>query len=161
MHPKVCPQERQMKRYIAMAALAAMFIPFGCEQLSIDEPSEKAPVIETFSPMSAPAGAEVIVEGLYLNNVTKAFIGDVEVEIIEKVSNTRLSIEVGQTVTGGRIRLENPYGEGESAEDFTSSSKAASSCSRKRVSGIFWSVTSRQKPRRFRRSIVSPLRSLI
>ncbi len=110
-----------MKRYIAMAALAAMFIPFGCEQLSIDEPSEKAPVIETFSPMSAPAGSEVIVEGLYLNNVTKAFIGDVEVEIIEKVSNTRLSIEVGQTVTGGRIRLENPYGEGESAEDFTSS----------------------------------------
>ena len=99
-----------MKRYIAMAALAAMFIPFGCEQLSIDEPSEKAPVIETFSPMSAPAGSEVIVEGLYLNNVTKAFIGDVEVEIIEKVSNTRLSIEVGQTVTGGRIRLENPYG---------------------------------------------------
>ena len=109
-----------MKKFIIpiLAAASALVMP-SCETLSVNETPASAPVIDSFSPKSAPAGAGIVVTGEHLNNVTSAWIGDVEVEIIEKVSDKRLSIEVGNTVKGGRIRLENATGSGTSAEDFT------------------------------------------
>lgn len=108
-----------MKRYIIVAAAAVMTMFQACETLSVDETPSTPPVITSFSPMSAPAGAEIIVEGEYLNGVTKAYIGDVEVEIIQKVSDKRLSIEVARQVTSGKIILENEYGAGKSADVFS------------------------------------------
>ncbi len=109
-----------MKKFIIPILTAASILVMpSCETLSVNESSESAPVISSFSPKSAPAGAEIVVTGKYLNNVTAAWIGDVEVEIVEKVSDERLSIEVGNTVKGGKIRLENPDGSGSSEEDFT------------------------------------------
>ena len=109
----------KIHRYILLAAVSVL--PLSCETLSVDEEIQHAPIITSFTPMTAPAGAEVVITGEYLNNVTSARIGDVEVEIIEKVSNTRLSIEVKQGVTSGRIILVNPTGEGASDTEFTCS----------------------------------------
>lgn len=109
-----------MKKYISIIfAAAALLMTSACETLSVDEDVTSAPVIASFSPKQAPAGAEVVVTGEYLNNVTEAYIGDVKVDIIEKVSNARLSIKVAQGVTSGKIALVNPTGRGESSEDFT------------------------------------------
>ena len=96
-----------------------MFQAVSCDQLSIDEVESAAPVIESFSPTSAPAGAIVTVTGQYLNSVSEAFIGTAAVEITEKVSPSRLSLKVPQGITGGKIKLVNPEGSGTSADSFT------------------------------------------
>lgn len=109
-----------MKRIAFTAVLAAiMFQAVSCDQISIDEIESSAPLVESFSPASAPAGAIVTVTGQYLNNVTEAYIGTAKVEITEKVSPTRLSIRVPQGISGGKIKLVNPEGEGVSADSFT------------------------------------------
>ena len=109
-----------MKRFAFTAVLAAIvFQAVSCDQISIDEIESSAPLVESFSPASAPAGAIVTVTGQYLNNVTEAYIGTAKVEITEKVSPARLSIKVPQGISGGKIKLVNPEGEGVSADSFT------------------------------------------
>lgn len=102
----------------AFAALSMLFAFASCETLSVDEHVEAAPVIESFSPMRAPVGSEIVIMGENLNNVSSACIGDVEVEILTKVSDKQMSIKVGQDVTSGKIILVNPTGKGSSAENF-------------------------------------------
>ena len=102
-------------------AVPVLFLFTACETLSVDEKVVSAPVIQSFSPKKAPAGSDIVVTGEFLNNVTKAYIGDVEVEISEKVSDKRLSIRVGEDVSKGRISLENLEGTGFSEEEFESS----------------------------------------
>ena len=111
-----------MKRYyeLIVCVAAVLCSSTACERLSVDEKPENAPVIQTFSPKKAPAGAEVVVTGEFLNNVTAAYIGKEKVDIIEKVSDKRLSIRVSSTVTKGKIILENATGTGSSEEDFES-----------------------------------------
>ena len=109
-----------MKRIAFTAILAAiLFQAVSCDQLSIDEIVSAAPEVESFSPASAPAGAIVKVTGQYLNNVTEAYIGTTKVEIVEKVSSTRLSIKVPKGISGGKIKLVSPDGTGTSADSFT------------------------------------------
>lgn len=103
----------------AVAVLATVFA--SCEKESVREVVESAPVIESFSPMTAPAGAEVVITGESFHNVTEAYIGETKVEIIQKVSNRRLSIRIGNDVTSGKIVLVNVNGKGESSETFTCS----------------------------------------
>jgi len=109
-----------MKRIAFTAVLAAiLFQAVSCDQLTIDEIEAAAPVVESFNPTSAPAGAIVKVTGQYLNNVTEAYIGTAKVEIAEKVSSTRLSIKVPKGISGGKIKLVSPDGSGTSNDSFT------------------------------------------
>ena len=112
-----------MKKFInrisCFAALAALLLPAACDQTSIDETVVSAPVIESFSPTSAPVGSEIVITGSFLNAVTKATIGGVEVPILERVSNTRISISAAAEARSGIIALSNITGTGESAETFT------------------------------------------
>ena len=112
-----------MKRIInqicAFAAAAGMLLAAGCDKTYMDEVVKQAPVIESFSPASAPVGAEIIVTGQHLSGVTKAYIGDQEMVIREKVSDTRLSIVAGANGRDGKIVLENTVGKGESEASFT------------------------------------------
>lgn len=109
-----------MKKIISsIFCFATLLAMFSCETLSIDEKTVSTPVIESFTPKAAPVGAEVVIYGDFLNDVTSASIGGVAVEIIEKVSNSRMSVRVGEDVNGGKIVLENPKGKGESSEAFT------------------------------------------
>ncbi|MGN0188424.1 MAG: IPT/TIG domain-containing protein [Candidatus Cryptobacteroides sp.] len=109
-------------RTIILAAIAIACATFqSCEKESVNVTVDSAPVIASFSPKTAPAGAEVVVTGEYLHNVTSAYIGDVKVDIIQKVSNGRLSIKVGKDVTSGKVSLVNATGKGESSDVFTCS----------------------------------------
>uniref|UniRef100_UPI0040564B6B IPT/TIG domain-containing protein n=1 Tax=Alistipes sp. TaxID=1872444 RepID=UPI0040564B6B len=100
-------------------AAVALLLPVACDKTHINEVIESAPVIERFEPMSAPEGSEIIITGEFLNGVTTAKIGGVEVPIVERVSNTRLSIEASADATGGVITLVNATGETSSEEKFT------------------------------------------
>lgn len=106
-----------MKRFILMIAAAAATL-VSCDRISVHENQKHAPVITSFSPLQAPAGASITVKGEYLQDVNEAYIGSVEVEIASKVSNTLLTLTVGQDVTGGKIRLVNSEGPGLSEQDF-------------------------------------------
>ncbi len=102
-----------------LAGLGAVAVAQSCDNESVDERIAHVPVISSFEPESAPVGSEVVVTGEYLNDVTEAYIGDVSVEISEKVSNTRLSIKIVDGVTSGHVALVNPEGRGESSGMFT------------------------------------------
>lgn len=112
-----------MKRLInyslMLLALAAVSLTVACDKTHVDEVDESLPVIESFSPMSAPVGSEIVITGQYLNAVVKAKIGEVEVPILERVSNTRLSIQASAEATDGLITLVNALGEASSQEPFT------------------------------------------
>lgn len=93
----------------------------GCDKVSINETVEHEPIISEFTPSAAPVGAEITIKGEYLNDVTQALIGSVPVTIRSKVSNTLMSITVGQDVTSGQIVLINSTGKGTSEGTFTCS----------------------------------------
>lgn len=95
-----------------------MLLATGCDKTYVDDVTRYAPLIESFSPASAPVGAEIIITGQHLSGVTKAYIGDQEMVIKEKVSDTRLSIVAGANGRDGRIILENTQGKGESESEF-------------------------------------------
>lgn len=95
-----------------------MLLATGCDKTYVDDVTRYAPLIESFSPASAPVGAEIIITGQHLSGVTKAYIGDQEMVIKEKVSDTRLSIVAGANGRDGKIVLENTEGRGESSSEF-------------------------------------------
>lgn len=111
-----------MKKFInsisGLALLAAALFATACDKTSVDEVVASAPVIHSFSPASAPVGEEIVITGEFLNAVTSASIGGVEVPIVERVSNTRISILAAAEAHGGRIALTNTVGTGESADEF-------------------------------------------
>ena len=109
-----------MKRYISILLSAAFALTqWSCDDVKIDEVVSHAPVIDSFTPASAPVGAEIIVTGEYLNNVTEAYIGGTAVEIASKVSNKLMSLKVTDGVGSGAIVLVNPEGSGSSQGSFT------------------------------------------
>jgi len=77
-----------------------------------------APEISSFSPESGSVGSEIIITGSHLDDVVSATIGDEKVEILQKVSNERLSLKVTGNAKSGKIILSNSIGEGISESDF-------------------------------------------
>ena len=99
-----------MKSNRIMYILPLLLFFAACDNISVDEVESMPPVITSFEPQSAPVGAIVKVMGEHLNNVTEAYIGDVKVDIVEKVSDKRLSLRVVSGVISGSITLVNPIG---------------------------------------------------
>lgn len=91
----------------------------GCDKTYVNETVSAAPVIESFTPQSAPVGASIVITGQHLSGVTKAFIGDKQMIISEKVSDTRLTIIAGAEGRDGKIALQNSQGRSESEASFT------------------------------------------
>ncbi len=113
------PMKQFINRIPGLALLATALFATACDETSIDEVVESAPVIHSFAPASAPVGEAIVITGEYLNAVTSATIDGVEVPIVERVSNTRISILAAAEARSGRIALTNTVGTGESAETFT------------------------------------------
>ncbi|MCQ2135358.1 MAG: IPT/TIG domain-containing protein [Bacteroidales bacterium] len=105
-------------RIIIMAVIALMTC--SCmERISVNDETMHAPQVSSFEPASAPVGAVVTVTGKYLDDVNAAYIGDKPALVVERVSDTRLSIRVGEGSTSGVITLENAAGKGSSEKSFT------------------------------------------
>ncbi len=86
---------RIMKRFQQhIAVLAAVLFAAGCADTYVEEYVPEAPVIESFAPASALSGEDtpIVITGRHLHAVTSASIGGREVRILERVSNTQLSI---------------------------------------------------------------------
>lgn len=112
-----------MKKYFlniitGVALIAGMA---SCEQTSMNEIVVSAPVITSFSPAEGYAGCEVTVSGSSLNNVVSAYIGNVEAEIAQRISDTRIIIRVPAMAETAEITLGNSVGSGKSSEKFVMS----------------------------------------
>lgn len=109
-----------MKKLIqTLWIFAAAFTAVGCDDTHVDETIVSPPCIESFSPTEAPVGSEIVITGTFLNAVTKAEIGGVEVAIKERVSDRRLSIEASASGKSGVITLHNAEGATSTSETFT------------------------------------------
>jgi hypothetical protein len=104
-------------KYIFTFLLAACFL-VSCDELSMNETIASAPVIESFMPAQGSVGSKIVVTGKALNGVTKALLGEKECEIVERLSNTSLTIEVPNEARTGKITLVNAEGEGVSESEF-------------------------------------------
>ena len=104
-------------KYIFTFLLAACFL-VSCDDLSMNETIASAPVIENFAPAQGSVGSKIVVTGKALNGVTTALLGEKECEIVERLSNTSLTIEVPNEARTGKITLVNAEGEGVSESEF-------------------------------------------
>lgn len=77
---------------------------------SFEEILSAQPEIMNFYPESASVLEEVVIEGVNLNFVTKAFIGSVETEITERVNSDQIRIRVVPEASNGAIRLVTQAG---------------------------------------------------
>ena len=110
--------KKSINRILGFVATSALLFAASCDKTYVDEEVVSAPRIDSFSPASAPVGEEIVITGAFLNSVTRATIDGVEVPIVERVSDTRLSIVASADARSGRIALENPTGTGVSGSDF-------------------------------------------
>lgn len=104
-----------------MAALAAALFGAGCADTYVEEYVPEAPVIESFAPAEALSGEDtpIVITGRHLHAVTAASIGGREVRILERVSNTQLSIIATRDARTGPIELTNAVGTTVSAGTLT------------------------------------------
>lgn len=104
-----------------LCVIAAVLFFTSCDKTSVDELIVSPPQIESFVPAEGFAGCEVTVYGNALNNVVSAAIGDVDADIVQRISDEQLIIRVPATAVTGKITLTNATGKGTSAEDFVMS----------------------------------------
>ena len=104
-------------KYIFTFLLAACFL-VSCDDLSMNETIDSAPIIENFAPAQGSVGSKIVVTGKALNGVTTALLGEKECEIVERLSNTSLTIEIPNEARTGKITLVNAEGEGVSESEF-------------------------------------------
>lgn len=109
-----------MRRYINIClVLLATLLLAACDKESMNALVQSAPEIEEFYPTSGSAGTEIVITGNYLDDVVTATIGGVPAELLQKVSNNRISIKVPAGAQTGTIVLANAIGEVESEGVFT------------------------------------------
>lgn len=110
-----------MKSNIFLYGLSIMWVLLltGCDTTSIDEIFDGIPTIETFFPTEGSIGTEITVKGSNLDDVVSASIGEVQAELVEKVSDTQLKIRVSGHAQSGKIALKNSLGTAESDTIFT------------------------------------------
>lgn len=91
----------------------------SCEQISMNEEIESIPEIASLTPSEGYGGSEINVGGHYLNNVVKATIGGAEAEIVQRVSDTAITLRVPTNAKSGEVVLTNSTGKSSSSPKFT------------------------------------------
>ncbi|MBO6216114.1 MAG: IPT/TIG domain-containing protein [Prevotella sp.] len=109
-----------MRRYknIFLTLLAIVLLT-ACDKESMNSMVQSAPEIEAFYPESGSVGTEIVITGNYLDDVVSATIGGVPAELLQKVSNSQISIKVPAGAQSGTIVLANAIGKVESEGIFT------------------------------------------
>jgi hypothetical protein len=72
---------------------------------TVDEIKAAQPTIESVSPNSAAILSRVTITGTFLNFAEKAFIGDVECQITQRINGNTLEIEVAPQALTGIIKI--------------------------------------------------------
>ncbi len=106
----------QSKTFIRMCyAFAVLICLAACDadtevDQTVDEILSAQPAITSFSPASADIRSRVIVKGTYLNFAGKAYIGDTECQITQRVNGETLEIEVAPEAKTGTLRITTSAG---------------------------------------------------
>ncbi len=108
-----------LKFYSYVTMVALLFATSCNEDVSIEETIVSPPEITSFTPASAPVGSEIYITGESLHNVISAQIGGKDVTILERVSNSQLTIVADIEGASGAITLVNANGSTSSEEKFT------------------------------------------
>ncbi len=116
-----------MKKYIHyitfISALFALLLTSCDESSQIDTNDVKStltePVITTFQPTSGAPGTKIMLTGTSLSNVDSVYIGGQAVKVKNRISDTKLLVEVTANAVTGKIKAKSPKGTGESSTDFT------------------------------------------
>ena len=99
---------------------ALLLLVAGCnETLYINEIKEEAPEITQIAPTSGPIGSEIVITGSNLLYIQSAKMGDVELTIKYRLSQSQLVAEVTNQCVGGKITLSSSNGAATSSENFT------------------------------------------
>ncbi len=110
---------KQYREWSLASLFVCLFFWSGCDSTSMKDVAVSSPQIVSFSPESGSIGSEIVVTGEYLDDVVSATIGGGEShDILQKVSNRRLSLKVTNNANSGKIVLSNSVGEGVSEGRF-------------------------------------------
>jgi len=104
---------KHLKTSLGLISFTLIFISCDADveiDRSFDEIVSAQPTIIAFTPQSASVLEEVIIEGTNLNFVTKAFIGNVETKITQRVNGQELRIQVAPEASNGPIKLVTQAG---------------------------------------------------
>ncbi|WP_163319671.1 IPT/TIG domain-containing protein [Dysgonomonas sp. 520] len=77
------------------------------------------PAITSFEPLSGAPGTEIMIAGVNFATVDTVYIGGELATIKNRISNTKILIEVSPEARSGKIQVKNPKGIAESSSDFT------------------------------------------
>lgn len=93
--------------------MMALFTACGDEEYIAEDirNSIAQPQILEFAPTSGSARTEVLVKGKHLATVTKAFIGDVETKVENRISDNEILLRVIGNEVSEAIKLVNNKGE--------------------------------------------------
>ena len=106
-------------KYLKILSVAVVSLALAsCDNTSMIEYIDTAPVIDSFVPSEGHAGCEITVTGASLNNVVKATVGGEEAEIVRRISDKNIIIRVPSLTVTGPITLSNSVGTGKSANNF-------------------------------------------
>ncbi len=109
-----------MKKIFFIFAVALSSLLVSCnEELIFDVTVQEAPSITSFSPATGVVGTEITIMGENLQNVTSAYINNVEVVVSSRISGNIVSITATQDASSGVIKLVSAEGDAISSEQFT------------------------------------------
>ncbi|MDL2303580.1 IPT/TIG domain-containing protein [Dysgonomonas sp. OttesenSCG-928-D17] len=116
-----------MKKYVHyitfISVLFALFLTSCDESSQIDTNDVKnaltEPVITSFQPTTGASGTEIILTGTSLSNVDSVYIGGQAVKVKNRISDTKLLVEVTANAVTGKVKAKSPKGTGESSNNFT------------------------------------------
>lgn len=77
-----------------------------------------APVVTGFSPAGGPVGSTVVIEGQRFMGATNVLFNNVGTANFSVTADSQIHATVPSGATAGRIKVQNPFGEGVSGTDF-------------------------------------------
>ncbi|WP_161554551.1 IPT/TIG domain-containing protein [Sinomicrobium soli] len=99
----------------AVSAFALLVFTVGCDadtevDQTVEEILSAQPAITSFSPASADIQSRVLIRGTYLNFASKAYVGDTECRITQRINGETLEIEVAPEAESGVVRIATSAG---------------------------------------------------
>ncbi len=111
-----------MKKYISISNYILTTVIFvlglsSCnEKIYVEEDTnEEIPVVESFEPTSAEVGAILKIYGQNLNYADNVWVGDVQADIVSKVTNSYMEVRIDNYMVDGIVKVLNSNNEGTSS----------------------------------------------